>query len=121
MTEPSGALAALERRVEILEERAEMESGFRAGIERDLDTIKRRQLAQHELLQATYLTQSEHSGCLSRIETSVMRHGMMLADHGQKLTNLETKMTNLETKVTTLEGGVSRIIGMLDTLIAREN
>ncbi|EXG80064.1 hypothetical protein [Cryptosporangium arvum] len=114
MTEPSGEWTALERRVSVLEERMDVESGFRIGIERDLDKITQRQVAQGQLLQALALTQSEHTERLSRIETK-------LGSYETRMGALEMKVGALEMKVGSLEGGVNRIIGMLDTLISREN
>ncbi|SHN29778.1 hypothetical protein [Cryptosporangium aurantiacum] len=105
-TEVLDALAALDRRVTALEDRAERETGFRMSIESDLATIKTRQAAQGQMLQALHLTQSEHTGRLNAIEAKLDEHGRVLAEHGLKLS--------------ALEGGVDRIIGMLDTLIARE-
>ena len=106
MTEPTDRLTALERRVGSLEHRVNTETEFRLLLERDLGTIKQRQVTDGALLPTLHITQSHHTAMLAEHGRVLDAHGRTLAEHGLALSNLQ--------------GGVDRIIGMLDTLISSE-
>ena len=73
------------------------ESGLRASQDRDLGSMAATLSAQHSLLQALAISESEHTEKLARLD-------------------IEVRQLRRET-----HGGLERIVGMLDTLIARED
>lgn len=75
----------LEERVSAIEERLRMESGLRASADRDLGDMTQTLRAQHHLIQALSITQSQH--------------GELLRDHGAKLDQIITMLGQL------LDGG----------------
>jgi ABC-type transporter Mla subunit MlaD len=96
-----------ERRITVLEERMDQEAGLRASQDRDLAAIAEGVRAQDRLLKALAETQSEHTQTLAHHTQTLAQHTQTLNEHGQALAELK--------------GGVKQIIGMLDTLIQRED
>lgn len=82
-------------RVAALEERLGQEAGLRASQDRDLSSIERTARAQHHLLQALALTQSEHN---------------------DKIDRLDDRLARVETKIDGLTDGAARIIELLGRL-----
>ena len=72
----------LEERVTAIEERLGMEAGLRAAGDRDLAAIGQTVRAQHHLIQALAITQSQHGEILAAhgeaIETLRREHGAKL-------------------------------------------
>jgi septal ring factor EnvC (AmiA/AmiB activator) len=93
-------LEDLDQRVTVLEERVDEQARLRARQDRDLSEIVEGVRKQDRLLKALAQTQSEHTRTLAQ-------HGKTLDEHTHALAELK--------------GGVTHIIGMLDTLIARED
>jgi hypothetical protein len=96
-TSMTPTLEDLEQRLTALEERVDQESGLRASQDRDLGSIAATLSAQHSLLQALAISESEHTEKLARLD-------------------IEIRQLRSETR-----GGMQKIVGMLDTLIARED
>jgi len=100
-------LEDLERRVTNLEERLDMEAGLAASRDRDVADIKQTLGAHGRSIQALADTQSEHTATLAEHGRILAGHTQTLAEHGRKLDALGV--------------GQETIIGMLDTLILRQD
>jgi hypothetical protein len=79
---------ALEQRVAAIEEQLRMETGLRAASDRDLGDLTQTVRAQHLLVQALSITQSQHTGALRRIEDTLQTHGEVLQSHGEAIETL---------------------------------
>lgn len=66
-------LAELRQRVAMLEERLNSESGLRAKMDPDQASLTVRLDAQDNLLRALSITQSDHTGRLTRLEAAIRR------------------------------------------------
>ncbi|MFC7278789.1 hypothetical protein ACFQS1_32890 [Paractinoplanes rhizophilus] len=92
--------ATIEERVTSLEVRMDEQERLRASQDLDLAGVNEKLRAQDTLLKAIRKTQSED---------------------GQTLRQLSGRVDQLTGTVTELKGGVTQIIGMLDTLIERDD
>jgi len=64
-------VSTVEERLTALEERVGMEAGLRAAGDNDLASLSLKMSAQHHLIQALSITQSEHTGEFSKIHTKL--------------------------------------------------
>jgi len=81
-------LEELERRIAVIEERLNVESGLRASGDRDLADMAQTLRAQQHTIQASAITQSQHNDKLDRHEAS------LTAAHG-KLDRIITMLDRL--------------------------
>ena len=102
---------ALEQRVAAIEEQLRMEAGLRAASDRDLGDLTQTVRAQHLLVQALSITQSQHTAALRRIEDTLHVHGEVLQSHGQAI---ETLRQDHGAKL-------DQIVTLLTDLIDRDN
>ena len=110
-----------ERRLTALEERVDHEAGLRASQDRDLGDMAAALRAQKDLLQALATTQSEHTEKLDRMERQQgAQHSLLQSLAISELQHTET-LARLDRQMRLQDGGMQKIIGMLDTLIARED
>ena len=113
--------ATLEERVTSLEDRMDEQERLRASQDRDLSDIAESFRKQDRLLKALAETQSEHTRTLAKHGQTLAEHTQILNEHTQTL-NEHTQILNEHSQsLAELKGGVTHIIGMLDTLIARED
>ena len=82
----------LEERVAALEERLEMEAGLRASGDRDQASLARTARAQHHLIQALAITQSEHTDLLRAHGDAIEA---LRTEHGAKLNQIITMLGRL--------------------------
>ncbi|GGN28677.1 hypothetical protein GCM10010109_47100 [Actinoplanes campanulatus] len=111
---PEAKLPTIEVRVTRLEKRMDEVERLRASQDRDLSDVVEKLRAQDSLLQALAETQAEHTATFAR-------HTATLDQHTEQLTRIEARFDGLEARFGGLESGVQEIIGMLETLIGREN
>jgi uncharacterized coiled-coil protein SlyX len=64
-------VSTVEERLAALEERVGMEAGLRAAGDSDLASLSLKLSAQHHLIQALSITQSEHTGEFTKIHTKL--------------------------------------------------
>lgn len=107
-------MPTIEVRVTRLEKRMDEVERLRASQDRDLSDVVEKLRAQDSLLQALAETQAEHTATFAR-------HTATLDQHTEQLTRIEARFDGLEARFGGLESGVQEIIGMLETLIGREN
>ncbi|MEU4422790.1 hypothetical protein AB0F81_19350 [Actinoplanes sp. NPDC024001] len=100
-------MPTLEARVTRLEERMDEVERLRASQDHDLSDLAEKLRVQTTLLKALSETQSEHTATLAQHTAAHAQHAAALAEHTEKLDRLD--------------GGMHKIIGMLDTLIERDN
>ena len=110
-----------ERRITVLEERMDQEAGLRASQDRDLAAIAEGVRAQDRLLKALAKTQSEHTQTLAQHTQTLNEHTQILAQHTQILDEHTQTLNEHTHALAEVKGGVTQIIGMLDTLIQRED
>lgn len=82
----------LEERVAAIEERLGMEAGLRAAGDRDLSEMAQTVRAQHHLIQALSITQSQH-GELLRTQGEAI--ATLQREHGAKLDQIITMLGHL--------------------------
>jgi hypothetical protein len=82
----------LEQRVAAIEEQLGMESGLRAAGDRDLGDIVQTVRAQHHLIQALSITQSQHGELLARHGDAI---DTLRREHGAKLDQIVTMLSQL--------------------------
>jgi hypothetical protein len=85
----------------------EEQKRLRAGQDDNLSGISQKLRVQGELIQALATTQSQHTATLDRHTAMHLKHS---SDLGV-----------LQRDVRLLKDGIQQIVGMLDTLIEREN
>jgi predicted nucleic acid-binding Zn-ribbon protein len=100
-------LDEIRRRLDALESRMDSEAGLRAMMDLDQAALTTRLDAQDNLLRALAVTQSEHTGRLTRLEDGHRR-----LEEGQQ--RLEEGQQRLEGAVARVQTGIQTIIGMLD-------
>ncbi|KUL42443.1 hypothetical protein [Actinoplanes awajinensis] len=100
-------MPTVEERVTRLEKRMDEQERFRAAQDEDQSDLGLKLAAQDKMLKAVAKTQSEHTALLHRHTAMHKEHAEALAAH-----TIDLHL---------LKDGVERIIGMLDTLITREN
>lgn len=93
-------MATLEERVAAIEERLGMESGLRASMDSDLSALNMKMSAMNHLIQAVAITQGEHATELARVTE---------------------RLDLLNGQAQEQAAVLGQIIGMLDTLIGRED
>ncbi|GGL17876.1 hypothetical protein [Mangrovihabitans endophyticus] len=82
----------LEERVAAIEERLRMESGLRASGDRDLGDMAQTVRAQHHLIQALSITQSQHTELLHAQGDAIEA---LRREHTAKLDQIITMLTSL--------------------------
>jgi hypothetical protein len=118
----------VEQRVTSLENRMDEQERLRASQDRDLSDMAATWRVQKDLLQALATTQSEHTEKLDRLELKLDRferqqeaqHGLLQSLAISELQHTET-LARLDRQMRLQDGGMQKIIGMLDTLIERED
>jgi hypothetical protein len=107
-------LPTLEERVTRLEADVEEQKRLCASRDRGLSDISEKLRVQGDLMKALAATQSEHTATLDRHTATLDRHTAMHREHSVELAQLTLNVHGIK-------DGMQRIIGMLDTLIERDN
>jgi hypothetical protein len=118
----------LEERVTRLEIDMDEQKRLRASQDRDLADIGEKLRIQTDLMKALAETQSEHTATLTQHTATLDRHTATLDKHSAVLDRHTAmhkehgaSLARLTLTVHGLSDGVERIIGMLDTLIERDD
>ena len=114
-------LEDLEQRVTVLEERMDEQAGLRASQDRGLSEMAATLKTNKDLLQALATTQSEHTQKLDRLDREM---GELRGEMGQlfgEMGQVRGEMGELRNGMGQVQNGMQRIVGMLDTLIARQD
>jgi chromosome segregation ATPase len=114
-------LPTLEERVTRLEVRVDEQERLRASQDRDLADISEKLRVQGDLMQALAATQSEHTATLNQHTATLNQHTATLDRHTAMHKEHSGNLARLTLDVHGLKDGMQQIIGMLDTLIEREN
>ncbi len=89
----------IEVRQEVIQGQQQLEAALRAATDRDLSDLTQSVRAQHLLVQALSITQSQHTTALRRIEDTQQAQGEAIEtlrrDHGAKLNQIVTLLTGL--------------------------
>ena len=113
--------ATIEERVASLEVRMDEQEHLRASQDLDQSDIAEKLRSQDTLLKALRATQSEQTQTLTKLGGKV-DHLTGRVDHlTGRVDHLTGRVDQLAGTVTELKGGVTQIIGMLDTLIERDD
>lgn len=75
-------------RVAAIDEQLRLEAGLRAATDRDLSDTTQTVRAQHLLVQALSITQSQHTQALRWVEDTLSAHGEALAGQRQAIETL---------------------------------
>lgn len=90
------SLEDLARRLTVLEQRMDQESGLRASQDRDLGDMAQSLRAQNMLIQALAITQSQQTEILNR--------------HGERLDSIDGKLADLTAASSTIVAMLSQMI-----------
>jgi hypothetical protein len=111
----------VEQRVTSSENRMDEQERLRASQYRDLSDMAATWRVQKDLLQALATTQSEQTDKLDRLERQQgAQHSLLQSLAISELQHTET-LARLDRQMRLQDGGMQKIIGMLDTLIERED
>jgi hypothetical protein len=113
--------ATVEQRVTSLENRMDEQERLRAAQDGDPADMAAAWRAQKDLLQALATTQSEHTEKLDRLDRKLeAHHGLLQSLAISELQHTET-LARLDRQMRVADGGLQKIVGMLETLIERDD
>lgn len=110
----TATLEQLDDRLTALEVRVDEQERLRAGQDSDLSDVTEKLRAQDKLLKSIAATQSDHGRTLAR-------HTAILDRHTALLSELKSDVAVLTVTLYGMKDAQQQIVGMLDTLIARDD